>query len=176
MLDKVIIQDQHRKKAKYLFKRLKKEKIIVIGGISGAGKTEVAYCLAELFLATRKKYQVISEDNFYLTPWRNRNKIRKQSKVIGIKEIAWKELEIVIDIYKNMPCYDGVIVEGLYVNCMHNKSIGVILDGTIKQTEEFRKLRKKETLTKFREYVLKVEFKEVEKTKNLADIIIPWEI
>ncbi len=176
MLDKIIIQEQHRKKADFIFGKLKGEKIIAIGGVSGIGKTEIALCLQDLFFEHRRRYHIVSEDNFYLTPWRNRNRIRKQNKVIGIKEIDWLALETVVGVYKNIPCYDGVIVEGLYVNCIHSKDIGIFLEGTIKQTEEFRKLRQKESLTNFRKYVLRVEEREVLKTKSLADIIVPYNI
>ena len=176
MMDKIVILSEHKQKAKLIFQQLKYEEVITIGGVSGTGKTEVALCLQKLLMKERMKYQVISEDNFYLTPWKNRNKIRKQSGIIGLKEIAWEELETVVGVYRRLPCYDGVIVEGLYTNYIHGKSIGVYLDGTIKQTELFRKKRMKEAQTKFREHVLEIEAKEVIRTKALADIVVPWKI
>ena len=176
MLDNIIIQQQHKDKAKYIFKHIKNKEIISIGGGSGTGKTEVALCLQDLFLKRKKKYQVISEDNFYNTHWRNRNRVRKLRGIIGLQEIAWEELETVIGVYRRLPCYDGVIVEGLYTNYIHGKDIGIFLEGTIKQTDKFRRLRKKEFQTKFRQQVLQVEYKELNRTKALADIVVPWKI
>ena len=176
MLDNIIIQQQHKDKAKYIFKHIKNHEVIAIGGGSGTGKTEIAICLQDLLLTRKKKYQVISEDNFYNTHWRNRTRVRKQSDVIGLQEIAWEELETVIGVYKRLPCYDGVIVEGLYTNYIHGKDVGIFLEGTIKQTEKFRRLRKKEFQTKFREKVLQIEYKELNRTKALADIVVPWKI
>lgn len=173
-LDIIKIQDHHKKKAKLIYPKIKDRKVITIGGMSGTGKTEIAYCLQTLFLKERIRYQVVSEDNFYITPWRNRNKIRKQSKVIGLVEISWEDLVTVVGVYKRLPSYDGVIVEGLYANYLQNKDYGIYLEATIKQTESFRKMRRKEAITEYRQEILIREAKDVRMTKSLADLIIPW--
>ena len=180
-LDMIKIQDCHKNKSRYIYQQVKKIPIIAIGGISGTGKTEISYCLQQLFHEDGLKYQIVSEDNFYLTNWRDRNKIRKETDVIGMKEIGWKELITVVRIFQKLPCYDGVIIEGLYANNVKNKHVGIMieekgvyLEGTIRQTDVFRRLRGKETLNDFRKYVMKKEEIDVKKTKSMAHIIVPW--
>jgi len=205
--DKIIFLEEHYKKADIILPEIMKlyfhkKLLICIGGESGCGKTEIGSLLQETLWNEHKiRVDLISIDDFYIVPWIERNKIRKQKGVssIGIKEINWDKLNIIIKdfkskkrklyvqrihkftntveyIIKNNNCIDILIIEGLYANYLVNKDLGIYLEGTYKDTIKFRELRKKESINHFRKKVLEKEHKEVLQTKKKVDIIIPYKI
>lgn len=183
---------------KYFHNRL----VIAIGGESGTGKTEIASLLQEALWEQHKiRVKTIHVDDYYKTLWLDRNKVRRQKGLnsVGKKEIDWKKLNKIIETFKSKQkylyvqrihrytnsieetksdnrCIDILIVEGLYANYLENKDMGIYLEGSIKDTEKFRKERAKEKQTRFRYRVLRKEKQEVQKTKKLADIRIPIKI
>lgn len=175
--------------------------IITIGGISGTSKSEIAVLLQEELYKLKITSLCISLDDYYKTNWRDRNKIRKQKGIdyVGINEITWTKLKQIAKAFKtnkkklylqeinkysdSMEYYVAqankiqvLIIEGLYSNYLKIKDFGIFLDATIEDTYSFRKQRAKEKINSFREAVLEKEMKDVKKTKNLADIIIPYKL
>jgi uridine kinase len=173
--------------------------VITIGGESGTGKTEIAILLQELFWEKHNlRSYVISLDDYYKVPSLMRRETRKKQgiKSIGVKEISWDKVNHAIETFIN-PIYtylsvqrihkfvndieeckikrdsiDILILEGLYANRL-KKDYGVYLEGSYKETEDFRRRRKKETMDDFRTAILIKEREEVLKTKDKANLIIP---
>lgn len=171
--------------------------VITIGGESGVGKTEIALILRDLFYDNNIKGEIISIDDYYCTRWSERNKIRKITGTIGKKEIDWNKLQGVIntfrsDFYNNMiiqrinkftdsiekailnrESINVLIIEGLYSLYLHKDSdFNVYLDGTYKDTTEFRIKRNKEPQNDFRYKVLQREHLDIIKSKKYADLIL----
>lgn len=180
--------------------KYKNKKILVIGGESGTSKSEIAIIIREiLFKKYKKKSFIVHFDDYYNTSWHNRNKVRKETNIIGKDEINWNKINKIITDFKNnndklyvqeidifldkilyhiVPCkniIDVLILEGLYACYTPNVDFKVYLEGTIIDTYEFRKKRMKENPNdKFRQYVLEKESNCVRQSKKYADLIIPF--
>lgn len=175
--------------------------VITIGGESGTGKTEVAFIVQKkLYDNYHITSRVIHTDDYYKTYWCERNKIRKKKGIqyVGQDEILWDKFQSVIDsfvnnedenhiqqIHKytnsieyvklNNKTIDIFIVEGLYSLYLHDHSdLNIYLCGTIKDTEAFRRKRKKEEQNAFRLQVLQKEGKVVRASEKWADVKITF--
>lgn len=176
--------------------------VLCIGGGSGTGKTELASLLQQdLWEQHKLRAKVVHLDDYYKTLWLERNKIRKQKgmKSVGLKEIDWKKVKKVVSVFKSKNkylytqkihkytnsieesksdnrCIDILIIDGLYANYLKEKSYGVYLEGSIKDTDKFRKVRGKEIQNAFRYKVLRKELRDGQLTKKYADLIIPFKV
>jgi len=174
--------------------------VITIGGGSGTSKTELAICLQEELYDRNILTLKISLDDYYKLHFYFRNEERKIRglKSVGIKEIDWNFLKISIMQFKERRTVrltevnkysnnflissidsrgiDYLIVEGLYAGYLRKLKLNdyaIHLEGTPQQTLKFRKLRKKENEDDaFRKQVVEKEYKETQKLKKYADIII----
>lgn len=201
--DRLIVKDSHWKKANSFVNKIEKNSLILIGGGSGVGKTEVADCLQHLLYEKGLTSMVLSLDDFYKIKPCDRNKHRKENGIdsVGVSEIDWRELRRVVEDfedgkmvkfqrvhkYASVTEYDQIdsskvdviIFEGLYANYLqkffNNKLLSVFLDGNPSQTYDFRLERKKEnTKDEFRTKVVQKEFNVVCQLKRYAEIIIPF--
>ena len=175
--------------------------VLTIGGSSGTGKTEIAILLQEaLFNDYGIQSYVISLDDYYKVPWLERREYREKKGIesVGIKEINWRKVNDLINFYLNSihiyirpqkihkfindieyskvrkDSIDVLIIEGLYACDLKKSNLSVFLEGDYKDTEEFRVKRNKEIRDSFRLSVLKKEQKDVEKTKEQADMFVPY--
>jgi uridine kinase len=174
--------------------------IVCIGGESGTGKTEIASLIQEdLWYKHKVRCKIIHEDDYYFTRWQDRNTIRKKKGIssVGIPEIDWEKLQKICKAFhsKNKWLHiqrihkytnsteeaivhnnkiDILIIEGLYANYCSCRDLGFYLDGTYKETKNFREERKKEIINSFRMKVLEKEHKDVLKTKKDV-IVIPYD-
>jgi len=206
--DKVIITKKDIKRAKILLPlilKLKDKSVITIGGGSGTKKTELACCLQEELYVKNKKTLMISLDDYYVSHYIDRQRIRelKGIKSIGLKEIDWKLIKKIIkdfkqnkdklilqQINKYTNDYDTIysygikqvnylIIEGLYANYLKKykmSDFAIHIEATPLQTLKFRKRRKKEDEnSNFRKKVVKKEYETVKKLLKYADKIIKIE-
>ncbi len=212
--DTILLSNKSNKKAKYIIDNYydfnflnfitnnKSNEVWTIGGESGTLKTETAL---EIQLLLWKKYKIkvfiIHLDDYYFSWFDERNKIRKQKgiKSIGLKEIEWEKIHVIINAFRKKEllrleqihrfCEVDVfstvdskninilLFEGLFANWLKKgrySDFNIFLEGTIEQTEKFRKRRGKEVIDDFRKKVLIKESKDVKRTKKYADEIIPW--
>jgi len=170
--------------------------IITIAGCSGTGKTEVAYVLRNLLYKQGLNSKVISLDDYYETNWEERNEVRKKKGLdyVGHTEIRWKLLRSIVDNFKSNKILklqeidkfagsyelkrceslglDVLIVEGIYANYLDKVTFHVFLEGSVSETRAFRLERNKEKQTTFRELIVKKEYQEVLKRKNVANLIV----
>jgi len=205
--DRVNILPLHEKKAEIILaevlKKYKKDSkfILAITGVSGTGKTECAYVIQEqLYKKYNIKNKVLHLDDYYKTNWHIRNKVRKETDIIGKEEIMWEKFNKVLKNFKNnekklyiqrIHMYidsiefsicnskniDLLIVEGLYALYGNLFDYGVYLDGNPEDTFKFRANRGKENPeNKFRKYVVEREYNSVCQSKSLANLVIPFNI
>lgn len=202
--DRLLILKRHYNYANNIFEKidLNKRQIILIGACSGVGKTETADVLQELLFNKSKQSLVLSLDDFYNTLPIIRNYNRKKLGIdsVGTNEIDFEELKrICNDFKKQKPIkfrrvhkYASVvehnvldtdeisylIIEGLYANYLRKLGYGdlsIYLEGTPKQTLEFRKKRNKENENDtFRKQIVKKEFHVICQLKKYADIILEF--
>ncbi len=131
-----------------------------------------------------------------MTRWSERNDVRKRNKIIGKKEIDWDKLNSLVNTFRgefykililqrinkftdsiekaiiNIDSIDILIIEGLYSLFLKDSDCKIYLDGTYKDTKNFRELRNKEPQTPFRLKVLQKEHDDIIKSKKYADIIL----
>lgn len=183
---------------KYFHKKL----IISLGGESGTGKTEIASIIQERLWNKHKiRCKTIHIDDYYFSSWQDRNDIRKKKgiKSVGINEINWELINKITKTFKSKSkvlrvqrihkytnCIEYVktdnqnidilLFEGLYANNIKDADIQIFLEGTYNQTKNFRKERKKEEQTTFRDRILQKEHKEIQKLSKYITYSIPFKI
>lgn len=201
--DPLIIEERHFKIAKEIHSSIKKEDIVLVYGTSGTGKSEVTDCLQGELFSRNLSSLVLSLDDFYNTipSLRNANRKKMGIETVGLTEIDWDYLtRICQDFKERKPIYfrrvhkyadliehnsidseeiQVLIIEGLYSGYMKNYGYGdhsVYLDGSPKQTYEFRKKRRKENPdNEFRQKVVQKEYNVICQLKRYADKIIKFE-
>ena len=193
--DKILFKPHHYKQASdVLFKieenKNKKKIVCLIGGTAGVGKTESAIIVQRELYKCNIHSLIVSLDDYYDTPWKERDKIRIERGIdkVGAREIMWQSLAWIVKEY-----YDGyelylkrvnkysnqiervytnsnfkvLIIEGLYAGHLKDKAdIFHHIEGTPKDTYEFRKERGKEKCDdEFRKLIIQKEYEEVERLR-----------
>ena len=172
--DVLVFLDKHFEAAKQIYCRMPEgTKTICIGGISGCGKTEVAFILSKMLNDAEIWTRTLSLDQYYNVAPEDRRQWRKDTGAIGPEEINW---ELVCD---RLRCevlshYDIIIVEGLYACGLKGEEIfKVSLRANSKEAEAFRIDRGKEDEhDPFRKIVVRKETKEVELFEEHANLIL----
>ncbi|MHC1627571.1 MAG: nucleoside/nucleotide kinase family protein [Candidatus Nezhaarchaeales archaeon] len=190
--DKILFKPEHHKHASDVIDKIdpndKDSKVILIGGVSGVGKTETAYIVSEQLYKLKMTSLVVSLDDYYDTSWRDRDAIRKLKgiKRVGSKEIQWDYLTNAIEDFRSgslmelnrvnkysgqdeeiytRGSFDFLIIEGLYALKLSQKAdIVHHIEGNPETTYAFRKERKKEDPDDdWRKQIINKEYEEVEK-------------
>jgi len=200
--DILLVSELDYDRAKTVFKQIKTDDIILIGGTSGSKKSELAYCLQKIAFEHKKSSLVISLDDYYHTTPSIRHYNRKKQGIdsVGLSEIDWDYLQRIYSDFQsckqihfkrvhrfldsiehNVIDSDEInliIFEGLYSNYLRKfdtKNYSVYLEGNPAQTLEFRKMRGKENESDgFREKVVQKEYNVVCQLKKYADLILPF--
>lgn len=202
--DLILVNEGHKDKAKKILPKIKRDNIVLISGISGTGKTEVALCLSNFLYEKGITSLVISIDDYYKTKWGDRERERKSGgvKSVGLHEIDWDILKHLVNsfnkkamlryqrIHKNAnklefttsssKGVDVLIIEGLYSAYLKKFDKGdviVYLEGSPKQTYDFRLKRFKENPdSKFRQEVVMRESRIVSQLRRYCNLVIPFDI
>ena len=202
--DTILITQRHIEKAEYIVREiydkisLHEKFILAIGGESGTGKTEISTVLQQKFYKLKIRSIIVHIDDYYRIDPELRDKRRKETGIIGKDEVDWDSFNDLIkafisdqfhlrvkEIHKYINSFahivypntniDILIIDGLYANFVENKTVGIYLEGSIKETEQFRRARGKENPDDpFRRIVLEKERNCVVQSRRLADIIIPY--
>lgn len=176
--DILLLTEEHEQKAMSIYSHVEgsNRAIIAIGGLSGCGKSEIAYKLREVL---DMPSVLVHVDDYYSSHPDKRDAWRYQYGMIGSKEIEWFTLDSVIKDFKDKkiihvkrfnkylndyytaviePPEDCVlIVEGLFaLNCSYC-DYKFHIDSTYAETCKFRQDRGKEVMNARREKVLKCE-------------------
>ena len=141
--------------------------VIGICGISGSGKSEVAWWVARKLYKLGISSHVINLDRYYKIPAKDRNAWRKENNYIGRKEMDWNRIND--EVYKfGDNAIKVLIVEGLYAGYVNG--ITFFLEDTIEGTDQWRKLRGKEDEEdEFRQYVVGEEYADILSGMRLYD-------
>ncbi len=201
--DILIIDENHRKAAKQIveivFNKIfesKNKYVISVAGESGAGKSEIAVSVKELFENKKiKSYIFVQDDYFVYPPKTNARQREKDIKWVGMQEVNLnlldRNIKEILDgnfmIIKplvdfnadtigeesvDLTEYNVLIVEGTYTSTLENVNCKVFIDRNVYDTIESRKKRAREKQDDFLEKILSIEHEIISKHKALANIII----
>jgi uridine kinase len=203
--DILIITENHKKAALQSmpfilpkFKEANKPFIITVAGESGAGKSEIAECIAKEFENIGIKSFIFQQDDYFVYPPRSNTKKREEDiNHVGIYEVRLDLLEehckaayecrkiekplVIFEENKidteevDLCNYQVFIVEGTYTTALENVDIHVFIDRDYIDTKGARLKRSREKQDQFLEQILKIEHEIISKHKNRAHIIITKE-
>jgi len=201
--DKIIIQPHHeraaRQAAEFMLPELADVSgpvIITVAGESGAGKSEIAEALAEVFAENGIKSAILQQDDYFVYPPRtNETKRREDIYWVGTSEVRLDLMDANIQqikdgastIVKPLVDFDAdsigedsleigevdvVLVEGTYTTALENADRRVFIDRTYIDTRDARALRAREEQDDFLERVLSIEHDIISSHKPRADYIV----
>ena len=125
-------------------------------GVSGTGKSEVSWWISRKLYKKGISSHMVSLDRYYQTKVSERNKVRKETSVIGHLEMDWKRINAEFWWFAKGGA-DVLIFDGLYAGYIERADLKICLDGDGDSTYEFRKLRGKENPdSDWRKYVVKI--------------------
>ncbi len=200
--DKLVVTDYHRDAARRIWEHLKARGetgpvAVSVAGESGCGKSETAYCLAELGRAAGLRTVILAQDDYFkLPPKTNHNKRLEDLSWVGPGEVRldlldehvahlkasnvavtkplvyFEEDRIGTEALEPGP-YDLVIAEGTYTTLLQNVDVRAFIDRNYRQTKKDRLRRGRDPDVAFLEKVLAIEHDIISKHKALADVVIP---
>ena len=173
-------------------------KVYRVSGESGCGKTTLAKAIVQEYEAQGKKAVLISQDEyFHLPPRQNHNKRVEDFEWIGLGEVDWKLLNVVIDQvldpvvaavevpemdweldtkeWKTMEAedVDVVVIEGTYVlGEKRDGEVGIFFEHTYVDTRENRLARNREVVDDFIQRVLEREHGIISALRENADLVV----
>jgi hypothetical protein len=164
--DIFVYLQEHKDKAKnvvdfYLEETVsnKYEGILNICGISGTGKSEIAWFVSRELYKKGISSHVVNLDRFYKVNADVRNTWRKKTKIIGHEELDWDRIDKEIKMFCDNDT-KVLIFEGLYAGYIDG--VTFYIEGNIESTEEFRKIRGKEDeKDEWRQYVVGEEYSDI---------------
>lgn len=200
--DILVITENHRKAASQSmpfilpkFREVHKPFIITVAGESGAGKSEIAECIAKEFENIGIKSFIFQQDDYFVYPPKSNAKRREVNiNNVGISEVRLDLLEehcraayegkkikkplVIFEEDKidsedvDLCKYHVFIVEGTYTTALENVDLRVFIDRDYIDTKAARLKRSREKQNHFLEQILLIEHNIISKHKNRAHIII----
>ncbi|KPK65177.1 MAG: hypothetical protein AMS21_05430 [Gemmatimonas sp. SG8_38_2] len=201
--DKIIIQPHHERAAKqaaeFMLRDLNQASgpvIVTVAGESGAGKSEIAEALAEVFAENDITSAILQQDDYFVYPPKtNEAKRREDIYWVGTSEVRLDLMDANIQqikdgaasIVKPLVDFDAdsigeetleiggvkvVLVEGTYTTALGNADRRVFIDRTYIDTRDARALRAREDQDEFLERVLSIEHAIISSHKPRADYIV----
>jgi len=201
--DKLVIQEWHKKAARRIMELLRpqtkphpKKLVISMAGESGAGKSEIAFVLAESFKGDDISSIILQQDDYFVYPPRTNAEMRgKDIKHVGLSEVRLDHLDDHLgdfiadkgEIRKPLVIFEEdritqeilplddiriMIVEGTYTTILNNIHSRIFIDRTYKDTKDARKSRGREKQDDFLEKILMIEHEIISSHKAKADIIV----
>jgi uridine kinase len=201
--DKIIIQPHHeraaRQAAAFMLPGLadvSKPAIVTVAGESGAGKSEIAEALAEVFAESDINSAILQQDDYFVYPPKtNEAKRREDIYWVGTSEVRLDLMDAnvqqikegALSIEKPLVDFDAdsigqetlgigpvdvVLVEGTYTTALENADRRIFIDRTYIDTRDARALRAREEQDEFLERVLSIEHDIISSHKPRADYIV----
>jgi uridine kinase len=199
--DKINSKEKHKKAARAIFAYVEhliaERATFSVAGQSGAGKSEVAYELAQLLETKGLKTMVFQQDDyFFYPPKTNHNRRLDDIAWVGTQEVNLALLDEHIAFFKysksrilekplvvfdedriatekiDLSPFNIVIAEGTYTTLLQNADHRVFIDRDYFDTLEDRRERGREKIDEFTDRVLKVEDKIISRHKSRANIIV----
>ncbi|UCF04215.1 MAG: hypothetical protein JSV33_09700 [bacterium] len=201
--DRLIIKDYHREAARGVMELLDGDAldpggryVMTVAGESGAGKSEIAAVLAELFEARGIGSVILQQDDYFVYPPKTNAEMRwRNIGHVGISEVRLDLLDRHLEEYiggagrieKPLVIFeedridseqielDGIgalVVEGTYTTALTYVHRRIFIDRTYIDTRDARSERAREAQDDFLERVLEIEHGIISAHKREADIII----
>ena len=140
------------------------EGIICICGISGTGKSEIAWWVSRKLYKMGISSHKINLDRYYKTQVVEREQVREETDIIGHREMDWDKINEEINCF-NHNDIRVLIFEGLYAGYING--ITFFIDTDLEKAKKFRVERGKEREdTAWRKYVVKRENEEILRKKE----------
>lgn len=170
--DIFIFKEEHEHKASKIMDlfledniRNSYEGIISVCGISGCGKSEIAWWVARKLYKFGISSYVINLDRFYKVPVEGREEHRKDTGIIGHQEMDWDRINAEVKHYNNHDI-KVLIFEGLYAGYIGGTQ-SYYIESSLEDAEYFRKLRGKEDeYSEWRAYVVGEEMSDIQKAMH----------
>jgi len=167
-----------------------------IAGESGSGKSETAAALVEVLKQVGVPAVVIQQDDYFFLPPRTNAKRRRQDlEWVGPQEVDLVRLDAdaaaarlgaaslekpLVDYPANEVLNESVdltgilvvVIEGTYVMLLNHLDLRIFIDRTVRETEEARHRRDRESQNDSLRQVLKREHKIISTHQCFADILI----
>ena len=201
--DKLVIREGHRRAARMIAELLgslltvdKKKRTISVAGESGAGKSEIAWVLAEALEERGVSCAILQQDDYFVYPPKT-NAAMRHTHIghVGLSEVQLdlmdqhllEFLDGTAEIKKPLVIFEEdqiveetlvlellqvLIAEGTYVTGLGNVTRRVFIDRTYVDTRESRATRSREKQDDFLEQVLKIEHEIISKHKARAHIMV----
>jgi uridine kinase len=171
-------------------------RVLTVAGQSGAGKSEIAYALAERLGEQGIKCAILQQDDYFVYPPKtNAAKRREDLGHVGTSEVKLSLMDANLkDILGGAPSIDKplviyeedrvttetmnfedvkvLIVEGTYVTSLENAHHRIFIDRTYLETAAARLERAREAQDDHLEKVLEIEHGIISQHKAKADIIV----
>jgi uridine kinase len=202
--DRLVFTDYHRAAAAkvlcVLRQRLENGKgpvSVTVAGESGAGKSEVAICLAKALEDEGHRCIVLCQDDyFHLPPKSSHHKRLSDISWVGTGEVQLDLLGEHVQALKDHPGqplakplvlfeedrissetlepgpYDVIIAEGTYTTLLPDIDIRVFINRNFRQTKKARLARGRDPDVEFLEQVLDIEHREISRHRSRADVVI----
>lgn len=201
--DILIIGEQHWKAARgvadYILTGIRAKTgkfLLTIAGESGAGKSEIAYALANLLDNIDIAVYIIQQDDYFRLPpitnakkrqedirWVGTGEVRRNLMNQNIRDILYGRFEIekplvifsedLITTEKiDLTPYQVILFEGTYTSLLENIDCRVFIDRNFIDTREDRLKRNREKQDDFLEQVLQIEHEIIAGHKVMADLIV----
>ncbi|MFO7614176.1 MAG: hypothetical protein R6W71_05995 [Bacteroidales bacterium] len=201
--DILIIGEHHRKAAEQVLqiilpgvKDLPGKYIITVAGESGAGKSEIAFALADLLEKANISALIIQQDDYFIFPpatnarkriqdigWVGSGEVRLDLLNRHIQQIRNGATDIVkpLVIFSedriteetiDLSPYRVIIFEGTYTSLLENTDCRIFIDRNYNDTAGDRLRRNRETQDDYLDKILQIEHAIIAPHIKMADIII----
>ncbi len=199
--DRVNSRPKHARAAAQIMElvgdRVEKGTVFTVAGQSGAGKSEIAYELAQQFESKGLRSYVFQQDDYFvLPPKTNHNRRVEDIGWVGTQEVKLALLDEHVAAFKarnplviekplvifeedriiteriDLSPFDVAIAEGTYTTLLRNPDFRVFIDRDYHDTLEDRKERGREEIDAFSEKIMKIEDGIISRHRRLADLIV----
>ncbi len=199
--DKVNSKPKHKRAARAIFEMVRDElrprTAFTVAGQSGAGKSEIAWELAQLLEEAGHRAYIFQQDDYFVYPPRTNHKRRLDDiQWVGTQEVRLDLLDEHLAAFKSdgprviekplvifdedrivteqvdLSPFDVVIAEGTYTTLLKNADYRVFIDRDYHDTLADRKERGRDPIDEFSEQVLKIEDGIISRHRDLADFIV----
>ena len=199
--DKVNSKPKHKRAAQAIFGMLRDEfrpgLALTVAGQSGAGKSEIAWELAQLFEEAGHRAYIFQQDDYFFYPPRTNHK-RRQDDIewVGTQEVNLALLDEHLAAFRSdgprviekplvifdedrivteqvdLSPFDVVIAEGTYTTLLRNVDYRVFIDRDYNDTIQDRLDRGRDPIDDFSERVLRIEDGIISNHRERADFIV----
>jgi uridine kinase len=176
--------------------RLKDKTVVAVCGESGSGKTVTAKSLQMQLGKKNISSCILHLDSYFILPPADNHKRRLTGlQWVGVQEVNMNLLQEHVQLFKegvaqlsipvvdyannsieyemlDISNIDVLIMEGVYTFLIEGTNFGIFMERNYLQTQEIRKLRKREVYDEYVEQILEIEHRIIAPLIDKADMVI----